>query len=398
MTMKNLALFIIPILLFVSCNESDNNLLQLTLDSGDLDLVNSPVYADVNQPDLGDNDILCVHSESGVSPAQVQALSDTEKRIWWQATQSAGSVETYEFHRNGDCHEQAYNWHSAGDFSTQLQYGDQVLMQYEHPVYDPEEVEQTKKPFHHIYDPSGSQLITKGPGGLYTHHRGIFFGYNHVYTNDRRIDIWHARDGERSEHESVVREFAGPVMGGHIVNILWKNHDGEPFLDENREIRLFRLADDMVVIDFYSTLQTSNGPVVLGGDRQHAGVQFRAAQYVADNADQTQYIRPGYLSHREPDDEIDGDDMMDLPWNAMRFVVEGNTYTVAYLSHPANPDGAEMSERLYGRFGEFFPYEVTPGQPLVVNYRFVVKSGHLDADEIERHYQLYSDAPDIVVN
>jgi hypothetical protein len=397
--MKYHVFFLVLLFLIVSCNGAESELFQASLDSGGLDLVNSPVFVEVNNPDLNDNDILCVSAEDGVIPAQVQSISDTNKRIWWQATQPAGEVVTYSFNVNGNCYDQVFTWTPEDDFSTQLQFGNQAVLQYVHPEYNPEEVEQTKKPFHHLFDPSGGELITKGPGGLYTHHRGIFFGYNHVYTNDRRIDIWHARDGERSEHEAVVREFSGPVMGGHIVNILWKNHDGEPFLDENREIRLFKQADDLVIVDFYSTLQTMiDGPVLLDGDRQHAGVQFRAAQYVAEHADQTRYIRPGYLSHREPDDEIDGDDMMDLPWNAIQFVVEGNPYTVAYLSHTTNPDGAEMSERLYGRFGEFFPYEVTPDQPLTVNYRFIVKSGHLDADEIEQHYQHYVNEPAVIVN
>jgi hypothetical protein len=328
------SLYIILSLLFIACNGNGDDLFEVTFDPGNFEWTNTPVYVEINHPDLSDNQVLCVHSETEVVPAQVQSLSGTEKRIWWQVTQPANQLNTYSFSVNGSCYDQTFEWTEAGDYSARLQYGDVPLLQYEHPVYNPDDIEHTKKPFHHLYDPAGGQLITKGPGGLYSHHRGIFFGYNHVYTNDRRIDIWHARDGERSEHEAVVREFEGPVLGGHVVNILWKNHEGEPFLDENREIRLFRQADDLSVIDFYSTLTAIDGPVVLDGDRQHAGVQFRAAQYVADHADQTQYIRPGYLIHREPDDEIDGDDMMDLPWNAIQFVVDGNSYTVAYMSHP----------------------------------------------------------------
>jgi len=237
----------------------------------------------------------------------------------------------------------------------------------------------------------GDHLITKGPGGLYTHHRGIFFGYNHVYTNERQIDIWHARNGERSEHVEVLKEFEGPVMGGHIVRIQWKNHDGEEFLEEEREIRVFRQSEEAVIVDFQSTLNTVNGPVRLDGDRQHAGVQFRAAQYVADHSDQTAFIRPANLSHIGPNEEIEGEDMMDLPWNAMHFVVDERPYTVAYLTHPSNPGDAEMSERLYGRFGEFFRYEVTADNPLQVRYRFLIKSGNLNEDEIERHYSTFSD-------
>ena len=36
---------------------------------------------------------------------------------------------------------------------------------------------QTYKPYHHVFDPAGENTITKGPGGQYTHHRGIFIGF-----------------------------------------------------------------------------------------------------------------------------------------------------------------------------------------------------------------------------
>ena len=57
----------------------------------------------------------------------------------------------------------------------------------------------------------------------------------------------------------------------------------------------------------------------------------------------------------DPAEEIEGEDIYDLPWNAMHFMIDEKPFTVSYLSHPSNPDNVAMSERLYGRFGEFFP-------------------------------------------
>jgi len=174
--MKYHTFYIALLILIVSCNGAESELFQATLDSGGLDLINSPVFVEVNNPDLNDNDVLCVSTEAGVIPAQVQSVSDTEKRIWWHATQPAGEVVIYSFSADGDCYEQVYTWASVGDFSTQLQFGNQPLMQYEHPAYNPDEIEQTKKPFHHLFDPSGGELITKGPGGLYhSSQRYIFW-------------------------------------------------------------------------------------------------------------------------------------------------------------------------------------------------------------------------------
>jgi hypothetical protein len=41
----------------------------------------------------------------------------------------------------------------------------------------PQQANETFKPFLHVFDAEGKGTITKGPGGSFTHHRGIFFGW-----------------------------------------------------------------------------------------------------------------------------------------------------------------------------------------------------------------------------
>jgi hypothetical protein len=386
--------FVSIIIVLTACS---NNTAERTFvfDMGSIDRAGSPVYLVLDNESLDENDSVCLHTDDEVLPAQIETVSESVQWLWLiPGNQSAASTE-YTLRTGEECYDRVYTWESINNESKLLTYGDQPVLQYEHPMYNSEDIEGTKKPFHHLFDPAGGQVITKGPGGLYTHHRGIFFGYNHVYLDDSRVDIWHSRDGERSEHAEVLKEFTGPVMGGHIVRIQWKDFDGEPFLEEMREIRVFKQSDDETLVDFRSVLEAVDGPVMLDGDRQHAGVQFRAAQYVADNDEYTRFIRPGNLAHVAADEEIEGGDMMDLPWNAMHFRVNDKAYTVAYLSHPLNPGDAEMSERLYGRFGEFFRYEVTPDNPLRVHYRFVVRSGEMTPQEIERHYANFADSPEV---
>jgi len=38
----------------------------------------------------------------------------------------------------------------------------------------------TYKPYLHVFDKDGAVPITKGPGGLFPHHRGIFVGWNSI--------------------------------------------------------------------------------------------------------------------------------------------------------------------------------------------------------------------------
>ena len=352
-------------------------------------LINIPVYAELEDRQFDENTSICLRLHYGdvVVPGQIEYMDDDRQRIWWIVNLGPGENAVYGLTID-ECYADEFVWEQVGEHSTRLLFDGNPVIQYEHPVFYTNDIEGTKKPFHHVFEPTGDDLITKGPGGLYSHHRGIFYGYNHVYINGERIDIWHANNGERSEHVEVIREFSGPVMGGHIVRINWKDHDGESFIEEIRDVRTYMQPSGELLIDFNSILRTTNGEVRLEGDRQHAGVQFRAAQYVADNRENTRFIRPPALSHVAPDEEIEGADMYDLPWNAMNFRIDEKPFTVAYMSHPSNPDNAEMSERLYGRFGEFFPYLLTENAPLVVNYRFWISEGASPSvEQLDRRYQ-----------
>ncbi len=387
--MKLLILLFFISLALKSCAPPEYEMV-FEVEAGNHYLIETPVYVELEDGEFDENASLCLHLHYGdvVVPGQIEFMDDERQRIWWIVNLEPGESAVYGLTVDDQCYTDDYTWEQVDEHSTRLVFDDNPVIQYEHPVFDPDDIEGTKKPYHHVFEPTGDDLITKGPGGLYSHHRGIFYGYNHIYINDERIDIWHANDGERSEHVEVIREFTGPVMGGHIVRIHWKDHDGNPFIEETRDFRVYRQPSGETLIDFNSILHATDGPVILDGDRQHAGVQFRASQFVADNSEYTSFIRPPEWSHLEPDEEIEGVHMYDLPWNAMHFRINEKPFTVSYMSHPSNPDDAEMSERLYGRFGEFFPYEVVEGDPLVVNYRFWISEGvPPSVEELDRRYQ-----------
>src|SRR5262249_30887883 len=69
-----------------------------------------------------------------------------------------------------------YQWNDTKGDNAELRYDNRPVMKYMYHALDPNDREDTYKPYHHVYDPAGTQLLTKGPGGLFTHHRGLFFG------------------------------------------------------------------------------------------------------------------------------------------------------------------------------------------------------------------------------
>lgn len=360
--------------------------------TGDESLFQTPVSETVTLEEIPESVCLETATREALIPAQAEQEMGSNVRIWWIGSQPSNSTETYIVRMEAECPAPEYTWERNDDNSIHLEYDGNPLIGYEHPVYDSENVELTKKPFHHVYSPMGDSTITKGPGGLYSHHRGIFYGYNRVILDDREFDFWHAENGEHTQHDRFIKEMSGPVFGGHIVEIDWKDENGEILLEEEREFRVRRYTPESFIIDFDSRLYAIAGLFSLGGDLQHAGVQFRADQYVADNQEVTRFIRPSALADLDPKTELGEENRMDLPWDAMNYTLENGEYTVVYMSHPSNPDDGEMSERLYGRFGEFIPYQLSEGAPFLLKYRFWIVEGEAPSvDEIEEMYQVFAE-------
>jgi hypothetical protein len=298
-----------------------------------------------------------------------------------------------------------FHWQETAGKYSDLLLGDRTLLRYMHEPLDESRREETYKVYHQVFDPSGKTLLTKGPGGLFPHHRGIYFGFNQInYGDGRSADTWHCHGKAHQSHMEFVREEAGPVLGRHVVKVGWHGQEGEVFAEELRELTVFRQpkTDDNptgTLIEFASQLSTTDGEIKLDGDPQHAGVQFRAAAEVADKTNgQTYYVRtdgvgkPGeYRNWDERKDQIN------FPWKGMSMVVEDRRYTVANLDHPQNPKEARFSERDYGRFGSYFAAKVTPEQPLNVNYRYWVQPGEMTPDQIAKLSDEFVNPPSVTV-
>ncbi len=283
---------------------------------------------------------------------------------------------------------QGFVWKHLEDDCAELSYDGRPVLRYMGKPLDnscPQAREETYKVFHHLYDPAGTRFVTKGPGGKYPHHRGLFYGFNRVsYGDVPRVDLWGCRDAHQS-HEGFLSEEAGPVMGRHAVKVDWHGPGEAVFAAEKREMTVYAVPGGQLV-EFASLLSSTVGKVKLDGDPQHAGFQFRAAQEVADG-DQTltYYLRPDGKGQpgetRNWSAKDPRPDCVNLPWNAMSFEIGGKRYTAVYLDKPSNPKEARYSERTYGRFGAYFEYELDEGKDLEINYRVWLQDGEMTVDE-----------------
>ncbi|MEM7455984.1 MAG: membrane dipeptidase [Planctomycetota bacterium] len=386
-------------------------LFTVSVTAGERDRVNELVTGFVDPGDF-QGDVVTLSSENGdkflAQLSEPSASADIEQGMKQLSfvlnALDAGQTLTLKASDGGLNTYRAFEWHDDQYGTAQLMYHGVPVMDYMYEPLDESRRGETYKVFHHVYDPDGLRRITKGPGGLYPHHRGLYYGFNRIsYGENQRADTWHCNNGESQTHEASLLQVAGAVIGRDVNIINWRGQDGEPFAQEIREMTVSR-SGGATIIDFYSSLDSLVGDVRLDGDPQHAGFQFRAAQDVPDKTrDLTYYIRPDgrdepgsfrNWSAGQNESEVNRAHI-DLAWNALCFALpvsyerrgnrisEDRTHTVGYLDHPDNPKPARFSERDYGRFGSYFEYDLKPGEPLTLRYRVVIMQEAQDVETLE---------------
>jgi hypothetical protein len=291
--------------------------------------------------------------------------------------------------------------------------GGRFVARYVHRAYDnstPAKRDQTYKVFHHLFDPTGKMLVTNGGWAdepiaspkklLYPHHRGLMYAFKDItYDSGKRCDTWHAKPGDTHEGHIKFLDFeAGPLLGRQRVLIGWYGPKNDLFAQEERELTFYNVPGGTLV-DFVSLPKTTDGKVILDGDPQHAGFQFRAANAVAEKTEkQTYFLRPngkGKLGTERNWPKDQG--QLNLPWDAMSFVLAGKRYTVAYLNNPKNPGSQRYSERTYGRIGCYFKAEITKEHPLLVRYRVWLQEGEMTVPEVQALSTAFVDPPRLTV-
>ena len=257
----------------------------------------------------------------------------------------------------------------------------------------------TYKPYHHVYDKDGKDFITKGAGGQFTHHRGIYYGFAKCsYPKEgggtAKADTWHCSGSAYESHEGFVVQEAGPVYARQRVKIDWHGAGKKVFANEVRELT-FIMVGDKKIVDFASSLTSELEYVNIDGDPQHAGFQYRASNEVGSKTKkQTYYIRPegGKDSPGKTKNWPGNKDMTNLEWKSQSTVVGGNRYAVTYLDSKSNPKPSFYSERDYGRFGSYFKTKVTKDAPLNIRYRLVIENGEIDPTLPATHFKEFSDS------
>ncbi len=172
-----------------------------------------------------------------------------------KAGQSANFTAALAEHPSDDHSQQSFRWNDTPGDHEDLLYGNRAVLRYMyHPLDESSAYArmETFKPYHHVFDPTGEILLTKGPGGLWPHHHGVFYGFRQVtYDADKKCDIWHC-PAAFQEHSRFLATEAGPILGRQLIEINWVaspkldrgakgDEPNQIFAKEQREITAYNM-------------------------------------------------------------------------------------------------------------------------------------------------------------
>ncbi|MGB7347399.1 MAG: DUF6807 family protein, partial [Pirellulaceae bacterium] len=267
-----------------------------------------------------------------------------------------------------DYQKKGFHWSDNRKSEMELKHDDTSVAKLMYEKVDdssPERRDETYKVYHHVFAPGSNVLLTKGAGGLFPHHRGIFYGYNRIaYGEDRKADVWHCKNGE-SQVSLFSHGDGGAVLGRSLSAIAWNGQDGNSFAMEQRVVDFIKVGD-ATVVDFDSDLSGLVPNLNLNGDPQHAGVQFRASQVVPDRTKHlTYYVRPdgkakpGEFRNWSANDKKNEINMshINLKWHAVCLALPNSEpteneklgeddvtrYTICRIGSPNNPQPERFS-------------------------------------------------------
>ena len=277
-------------------------LIRLQVTGGDTSCIEVPMCAPIDVPGwirVVPPSLLDIPmDENDESRAHGTIMGDLSGKgeLWWIAPQVQANVSSlwtakvYDvsyFCRPGAFADHRPCWLDYPLGSSVLHYGDAKIVAYVR--FDPywERPWRCRKPVIHVYD--DQQRLTNGPDGVQPYEAtkildpnecGIFIGWNKLTFEGKEYDFWDMKGTAQVVHDLNLRQ-AGNFLARVTSTVHWSDPAGPglwgmAIIIEQRTITVYRLPDPTVVLlDIESQLKAVAGDVLLDGDPEHGGVQYR---------------------------------------------------------------------------------------------------------------------------
>lgn len=228
------------------------------------------------------------------------------------------------------------------------------------------------------------------------HHRSLWTAYGEV----NGADDWSEEYGHAViRHQQFDSKSEGPVYAGFTAINIWYSNTEKPLLNEIRTVRLFNAGPDFRLLDYSVHLMAAYGPVEFGDTKEAGIISFRVASSMDG-------VRGGVIENAQGGKGEKACWGKRSDWCDYSGLVDGDTYGIAVLNHPANTNGApRWHARDYGLMtsnpfangsftgGDLTPFKLGQGERADFRYRVVLHRGDAEAAQIADFYQSFTTPP-----
>jgi hypothetical protein len=244
---------------------------------------------------------------------------------------------------------------------------------------------------HPLYDLNGNTLTEEFPAD-HPYHRGIFWAWHQLYSNDIRLGDGWTNDSISQDVINVTSYNKGDLIQISLV-VLWHSKvigDGKPFIDERTLITVHRLEDGIRKIDFDVTLNPMVNGLRIGGSADQKGYGgFCVRMRLPDSLTFTSENGP--VTPQEL--QIKAGPWMDF---SGKFGTGPEISGITILCNPGMPDYPEpwILRQKGSMQNVVFPggdrIDVTAKKPLNLQYRLIIHNGNSSSLNIPKLQEEYA--------
>jgi hypothetical protein len=243
---------------------------------------------------------------------------------------------------------------------------------------------------HPLYNLNGDILTEEFPAD-HPYHRGIFWAWHQLYTENKRLGDGWVNDSISQEVVKISSEKRNDNVQFKL-EVLWRSavaEDGKPFIDESTIITVHKLEADIRKIDFEITLRSLVKGLQIGGSADQKGyggfcVRMRLPDSLIFTSDKGP-VTPQDL-------QVKAGPWMDF---SGKFGVGSELSGITILCHPSMPDYPEswILRKRGSMQNVVFPGQQRINLPMdesmVLRYRIIIHNGNaesLNIPELQKEY------------
>lgn len=372
-----------------------------------------PISVDLDQiTHLADSSIQLVEvvgSQAKEVPYQIDNKGG--RKLYWMVSASGTSKRrVFEVHKNQKVRQRSFLAVAMDDAAIYIRRGGKDLWQYNHAIAHPPagvDSAYARSGFvHPMWSPTGKALTRIQPPDHY-HHYGLWNPWTSAEFEGQTIDFWNLKERQGTvRYANTQSMIQGPIFAGYSVLhehvVLKGKAEPKVAMVETQGTNIFATQDEesVYLADISISLNAATGDPVLLKEYRYGSLGWRTTEkWDRYNSE---------VITSEGKNRVEADGSL-ATWCIVQGEIDDDYAAVVMMSSPTNYNHPEplriWPENQYDRgdmYANFAPtknmdWNIEPGKNYVLNYRFLVSSKKLTAEEAENAWQNFAYPPKVKI-